>query len=147
MFQSLRLFLFLSTAWTLVALWPASSVATENFASRVTRVDGVEVNCLGATQHVLIRNFARANPGDPDGLNDYRDFIRNVAVVSCRSRQDRNVEYHTWCDGSGCLGATAELKSNGRCEVRDPWTGQDDQDIIDEEEWKARCLVAEDFAP
>ncbi len=125
----------------------ASASGREDFASRVTKVDGVEVNCLGATQFVLIRDFARENPGDVDGLLEYREFIRSGSVVSCRDRGQRQIEWHTWCDGRGCLGAKAELNANGRCEVSDAWTGQDDQDIIDPDDWKARCLVADDFAP
>lgn len=137
----------LSGALLLHVSTEAWASATEDFASRVTKVDGVEVNCLGATQYVLIRDFARENPGDVDGLREYREYIRGGSLMSCRDRAKPQIEYHTLCDGSGCSGATAELKANGRCEVRDAWSGQDDQDIIDPEEWKASCLVAEDFAP
>jgi len=99
---------------------------------------------VNVVRYELIRDFAAENPGDKDGIKEFRELIRSTPAYACRKRKNRRVEHVTWCDGSGCTGATGTLK-NGRCIVSDKWSGQDDGDIVEETEHAKNCLTKSDF--
>lgn len=68
---------------------------------------------------------------------------RHSLVSACKDRKNPTLEHFTFCDGSSCTGFTAN--SSKACQLTDWWNGQDDQDQIDETEWKESCLNSEDF--
>jgi hypothetical protein len=118
--------------------------ATAWAAPRTEKIDGVPFRCVNAIRFELIRDFAAENRADREAVREYREFVRSAPAYACRSRKYPNVEHVNWCDGSGCTGATATFKL-GKCVVSDKWSGQDDQDLIDEAEFRANCLLKADF--
>ena len=97
-------------------------VAQFTFASSF---DGVPMRCLRKANNMM------------------KKFEDMPMVAVCRDRQKTNKEHYTFCNGRSCSGFT--LDSNSKCKTSDRWNGQDDQDVIDQDEWKANCLVQEDF--
>ncbi len=120
-------------------------LSTASYAGPKTeKVNGVPFNCIKVVRYELIRDFAAENRGDAEAIREYREYIRYAPAYACRERKNPKVEHVSWCDGSSCSGATATL-NNGKCVVSDKWTGQDDGDIIDEEEDAKNCLRKTDF--
>lgn len=96
-----------------------------NFAMAAT-FDGVELNCLKSSTKIMKKH------------SDLE------LITVCRNRADTSKEEYMYCDGSVCSGFVQTFKDN-KCELSDSWEGQDDQDYIDQIEWKKSCLVKEDF--
>lgn len=88
--------------------------------------DGVQLNCLERAEAVMAKEK------------------RMSLVAVCRDRKNPAKEHYTFSDGSGLTGFTTFTKAK-QCLIQDWWHGQDDQDQIDEAEWKAECLTEEDF--
>ena len=88
--------------------------------------DGVPMNCMEKAEAVMSKN-------------------KRMSLGSvCRDRKNPNKEFYTFGDGSSLTGFTATF-SGGKCQLSNWWSGQDDQDQIDEEEWKTNCLTDADF--
>ena len=90
------------------------------------KLDGVDYNCLTAVNQKALK------------------IVDHSLTYACRARADQAKEYYAYCNGSGCTGFTMTFKNN-RCVLTDRWTGQDDQDTVDQTEYAAECLVASDF--
>lgn len=88
--------------------------------------EGVPMNCLHRAEGAMAREKAMS------------------LVAVCRDRKSPNKEFYTFSDGSRLTGFTAHFNENS-CQLKDWWHGQDDQDQIDEEEWKQNCLSEADF--
>lgn len=88
--------------------------------------DGVPMNCLKVAETRMAKE------------------TRMGLVAVCRDRQNPNKEHYTFSDGSRLTGFTTTF-TNKKCQVSDWWHGQDDQDQIDQDEWKADCLTSDDF--
>jgi hypothetical protein len=128
------------TGLMILSFWGLATIA----AAKTVELEGVPFNCLGQMQYGLIKSFIKENAGDQEAIKEYKDYIRSMPAYFCRERQDRSSESATWCDGSGCSGISAQL-IHGKCVLGEAWTGQDDQDIIDPEEYAQDCLTKEDF--
>lgn len=128
----------------LICLLLLFSLAFSFMAVAAETIDGVPFRCVNSIRYTLIKNFAERNKADKEAIESYKDFIREAPVYTCRDRKNPNLEYISWCDGSGCTGATGKY-SKGKCTVYDEWSGQDDQDYIDPEESVKDCLMKDDF--
>jgi hypothetical protein len=106
---------------TTIALFALLSFTTIS----ATEIDGVQYNCFEKSSQRMAK------------------YKRLSLVSVCRDRASKNLEHYTFCDGSGCTGFTSN--SFKSCNTTDWWNGQDDQDQIDQTEWKESCLTADDF--
>jgi hypothetical protein len=113
-------------------------------SAEVEKIEGVPFSCVDQIRYEMIRRFAAENREDREAVEAFKEYVRSAPAYACKRRKNPKVEDVTWCDGSGCSGATATL-ANGRCVVTGHWSGQDDGDVIDPVEHKASCLVKSDF--
>lgn len=101
----------------LASIFSATAFATD--------FEGVQLNCFEKAQARMSKN-------------------KRMGLVSvCRDRQNPIKEHYTFGDGSSLTGFTAH--SDNSCKFDNWWDGQDDQDQIDQDEWKADCLTSDDF--
>jgi hypothetical protein len=109
--------------------------------SKTEKIDSITYNCINQIRHQLIKEFALnlTSESDHNDLQDHKEFIRTSPAYACRHRNNPNIEDISWCDGTGCVGATAKFK-NGVCAVSS-WSGQDDQDEVDLKDYAESCLV------
>lgn len=116
----------------------AETVSQDRLRSRVVTLEGVEYSCLGAIQSSVIRRLASANP---ENSTELRSLIRSKPSYLCKAKRAPHAETASWCDGTACYGAEAQLLQWGHCQVTGHWSGQDDQDTIDWEDFQENCII------
>jgi hypothetical protein len=118
----------------------AETVSHDRLRSRVVTLDGVDYSCLGAIQSSVIKKLTAT---DPESGAELRSLIRSKPAYLCKAKRAPHAETASWCDGSACYGAEARLLQSGICQVTGHWTGQDDQDSIDWEDFQENCVTQE----
>ncbi|WII73628.1 hypothetical protein QJS83_07045 [Bdellovibrio sp. 22V] len=126
---------------TVVAAFAAQAKTRTN----VEVIDGVVYQCTIAMRKYMVQEFTKevaAYPEAKEEVANFKKFLQESLVDGCRHREAPENEDLTFCDGSACYGASAVFK-NGRCEVSDYWSGQDDQDGSGDK--AESCLMDFDF--